>query len=205
MKILKSLPAKLLIGLLLGMVVGLFAPEGLMTVIVTAKYIMGQVITFCVPLIVIGFIAPSITKLGTSASRMLTVALILAYASSILAAFMSMGAGYAIIPSLNIASNVDGLKDLPPVAFELNIPQIMPVMSALVFSVLIGLAAVWTKSTTTIRLLADGNYVSVTGEPGEERIDVQKWYMEHPLEQSSSVVAKPSLRRRIFGAFGKKS
>ena len=40
MKILKSLPAKLLIGLLLGMVVGLFAPEGLMTVIVSAKYIM---------------------------------------------------------------------------------------------------------------------------------------------------------------------
>ena len=54
------------------------------------------------------------------------------------------------------------------------------------------------------RLLADGNYVSVTGEPGEEKIDVQKWYMEHPLEQSSLVVAKPSLRRRIFGAFGKK-
>ena len=155
MKILKSLPAKLLIGLLLGMVVGLFAPEGLMTVIVSAKYIMGQVITFCVPLIVIGFIAPSITKLGTSASRMLTVALILAYGSSILAAFMSMGAGYAIIPGLNIASNVDGLKELPPVAFELNIPQIMPVMSALVFSVLIGLAAVWTKANTIIRILSE--------------------------------------------------
>ncbi len=155
MKILKSLPAKLLIGLLLGMVVGLFAPEGLMTVIVSAKHIMGQVITFCVPLIVIGFIAPSITKLGSSASRMLTVALILAYVSSILAAFLSMGAGYAIIPGLNIASNVDGLKELPAVAFELNIPQIMPVMSALVFSVLLGLAAVWTKSETTIRLLAE--------------------------------------------------
>ena len=155
MKILKSLPAKLLIGLLLGMVVGLFASEGLMTVIVSVKYIMGQVITFCVPLIVIGFIAPSITKLGTSASRMLTVALILAYVSSILAAFMSMGAGYAIIPGLNIASNVDGLKELPPVAFELNIPQIMPVMSALVFSVLIGLAAVWTKAEVTIRILAE--------------------------------------------------
>lgn len=155
MKFLKSLPAKLLIGLLLGMVVGLFAPEGLMTVIVSAKYIMGQVITFCVPLIIIGFIAPSITKLGSSASRMLTVALILAYVSSILAAFLSMGAGYAIIPGLNIAANHDSLKELPAVAFELNIPQIMPVMSALVFSVLVGLAAVWTKSKTTIQLLAE--------------------------------------------------
>ena len=153
MKILKSLPAKLLLGLLLGMVAGLFAPAGLMTVIVTAKYIMGQVITFCVPLIIIGFIAPSITKLGSSASRMLTVALVLAYVSSILAAFMSMAAGYGLIPFLPIASEVDALKDLPAVAFQLDIPQIMPVMSALVFSVLIGLSAVWTKASVTIRLL----------------------------------------------------
>ena len=150
MKFLKSLPAKLLIGLLAGMAVGLLASEGLMTVVVTAKYVMGQLITFCVPLIIIGFIAPSITKLGSSASRMLTVALILAYASSVLAAFMSMGAGYAIIPNLNIASSVDGLKDLPAVAFQLDIPQIMPVMSALVFSVLLGLSAVWTKADTMI-------------------------------------------------------
>ena len=155
MKILKSLPAKLLLGLIIGMIIGLVAPAGLMTVIVTLKYIMGQVITFCVPLIVIGFIAPSITKLGSSASRMLGVALVLAYVSSICAAFMSAIAGYALIPGMNIVSNVDGLKELPAVAFQLDIPQIMPVMSALVFSVLLGLAAVWTKSKYTINILAE--------------------------------------------------
>ena len=124
MKLLKSLPAKLLIGLVIGIIVGLVAPAGLMTVIVTLKYIMGQVITFCVPLIVIGFIAPSITKLGSSASRMLGVALVIAYVSSICAAFMSMIAGFGLIPGLHIVSNVDSLKELPAVAFELNIPQI---------------------------------------------------------------------------------
>ena len=153
MKLLKSLPAKLLIGLVIGIIVGLVAPAGLMTVIVTLKYIMGQVITFCVPLIVIGFIAPSITKLGSNASRMLGVALVIAYVSSICAAFMSMIAGFGIIPSLHIVSNVDSLKELPAVAFELSIPQIMPVMSALVFSVLIGLAAVWVKAKFVIRIL----------------------------------------------------
>ena len=155
MKILKSLPAKLLLGLIIGLVIGLVAPAGLMTVIVTLKYIMGQVITFCVPLIVIGFIAPSITKLGSSASRMLGVALVLAYVSSICAAFMSAIAGYALIPGMNIVSNVDGLKELPAVAFQLDIPQIMPVMSALVLSVLLGLAAVWTKSKYTISILGE--------------------------------------------------
>ncbi len=152
-KFLKSLPVRLVIALVVGIVVGLYSPEGLMRVIVTIKYILGQLINFCVPLIIIGFIAPSITKLGSSASRMLVLALALAYVSSICAAFMSMGAGYSLIPGMNIVSAVDGLKALPAVAFQLNIPQIMPVMSALVFSILLGLAAVWTKAGVTARLL----------------------------------------------------
>ena len=126
-----------------------------MKIVVTLQYIMGQLITFCVPLIVIGFIAPSITKLGRNASRLLGIAIVIAYVSSICAAFMSTAAGYALIPSLSIDSNVAGLRELPGVVFELNIPQIMSVMSALVFSVLVGLAATWTKSDLTCSLLGE--------------------------------------------------
>ncbi|HIR45682.1 MAG TPA: dicarboxylate/amino acid:cation symporter, partial [Candidatus Ventrisoma faecale] len=143
-KIFKSLPFKLLVGVFAGIVVGLMAGEGLMNVVVTLNYIMGQLVSFCVPLIIIGFIAPSITKLGNNASRMLGIALVLAYVSSIGAAFFSMAAGYTIIPGMSIDTNVEGLRELPGIVFELQIPQIMPVMSALVFSVLIGLSATWT-------------------------------------------------------------
>ncbi len=155
MKFLKSLPGKLLIGIIAGILLGLVLPESVMVVVVTLKYILGQIITFCVPLIIIGFIAPSITKLGNSATRMLGVAIVIAYVSSILAAFMSAGAGFAIIPHLNIASEAEGLRSLPEVAFQLDIPQIMPVMSALVFSVLLGLAAVWTKAGTITAVLQE--------------------------------------------------
>ena len=152
-KFLKSLPAKLLLGIILGIIIGLIAPEGVMTVLVPVKNIMGQVINFIVPLIVIGFIAPSITKLGSSASRMLGVALVLAYVSSVLAALLSTVTGYVLIPIMNNATEAAALKELPADIFALSIPQIMPVMSALVFAVLIGLAAVWTKAKTTITLL----------------------------------------------------
>ena len=155
MKIFKSLPARLLLAIVIGILAGLVLPRGAMVVMVTAKYIMGQIIMFCVPLIIIGFIAPSITKLGGSATRMLSVAVILAYASSILAAFMSMGAGFAIIPHLNIITDPEGLRELPAVAFQLDIPQIMPVMSALVFSMLVGLAVVWTKSRVIFNILQE--------------------------------------------------
>ena len=119
------------------------------------RYILSQVINFCVPLIIIGFIAPSITKLGSSASRMLGVALVCAYASSVLAALFSMGAGYGLIPHLSIASQAGDLKELPEMVFQLDIPPVMEVMSALVLSVLIGLAAAWTKAKNTIRLLEE--------------------------------------------------
>ena len=93
-----------------------------MKVVVTLQYIMGQLITFCVPLIIIGFIAPSITKLGKNASRLLGVAIVIAYVSSVCAALMSTGAGYALIPHLSIDTEVAGLRTLPDVVFELNIP-----------------------------------------------------------------------------------
>lgn len=152
-KILTSLPFILLVSVILGILVGLVANEAFMNVVVTVKYVLGQLINFCVPLIIIGFIAPSITKLGSNVSRILTIAVVLAYVSSIGAAFFSMAAGYAIIPNLSIASAVEGLKELPEVVFQLDIPQIMSVMSALVFSILLGLAAVWTHAEVMTKLL----------------------------------------------------
>lgn len=154
-KIFSSLPVKLLIGIVIGIIFGQIFPENVMSVVVPLKNILGQVINFVVPLIVIGFIASSITKLGNNASRMLGVALMVAYTSSVLAALLSMGAGYAIIPNLPVVSEIEGLKELPEDVFGLTIPQIMNVMSALAFSILIGLAAIWTKAKTIITILEE--------------------------------------------------
>ena len=154
-KLFNSLPFRLLLGIFVGIILGQLFNESTMGVVVTLQYIMGQLITFCVPLIIIGFIAPSITKLGKNASRLLAVAIVIAYVSSVCAAFMSMGAGYGLIPHLSIDNNVAGLRELPGVVFELNIPQIMSVMSALVLSVLVGLAATWTNSKLTCDFLSE--------------------------------------------------
>ena len=154
-KLFNNLPFRLLLGIIIGVILGQVFPESVMKVIVTLQYIMGQLITFCVPLIIIGFIAPSITKLGKNASRLLGVAIVIAYVSSVCAALMSASAGYALIPHLSIDTEVAGLRTLPDVVFELNIPQIMSVMSALVLSVLVGLAATWTNSKLTCDILGE--------------------------------------------------
>ena len=129
-KLFDNLPFRLLLGIIIGVILGQVFPESVMKVVVTLQYIMGQLITFCVPLIIIGFIAPSITKLGKNASRLLGVAIVIAYVSSVCAALMSTGAGYALIPHLSIDTEVAGLRTL-------------------------GLAATWTNSKLTCDFLGE--------------------------------------------------
>ena len=153
-KVLTSLPFILLVAIAIGVLVGAFIPESAMAVVVSIKNVLGQVIMFCVPLIIIGFIAPSITLLGKNASRLFAVAVTIAYVSSVAAALLSTTAGYAIIPHLSIATDAS-VRELPTDIFALEIPQIMSVMSALFLSVLVGLACVWTKSETMTKLLLE--------------------------------------------------
>ena len=164
-KILSSLPVRLIIGVVIGIIIGLGSADlwiggtdvggTIMQVVLTLKNLLGSLINFCVPLIIIGFIAPSITRLRSNASRMLVLALALAYTSSVCAALMSMGAGYAIIPGLSIQSAAEGLRKLPELLFNLEIAPIMSVMSALVFSVLVGLAATWAKAEVITKVLEE--------------------------------------------------
>ena len=164
-KILSSLPVRLIIGVVIGIIIGLGSADlwiggtdvggTIMQVVLTLKNLLGSLINFCVPLIIIGFIAPSITRLRSNASRMLVLALALAYTSSGCAALMSMGAGYAIIPGLSIQSAAEGLREAPELLFNLDIAPVMSVMSALVFSVLVGLAATWTRAKVITQVLEE--------------------------------------------------
>lgn len=152
-KLFDSLIFKLILAVFLGLLIGLYSPKSFMNVIVTLKYILGQVIFFAVPLIIIGFIAPSIAKLKSNASKLLGYAITFAYISSIGAATFSAIFGYMLIPKLSIQSTTDTLRELPALIFQLDIPQIMPVMSALFLSIILGLATAWTKADLFEKLL----------------------------------------------------
>ena len=152
-KLFNNLIFKLVLGVILGIIIGTYSSEGLMSTIVTIKYVLGQIIFFSVPLIILGFIAPSIAKLKDNASKLLGYAVLIAYLSSVFAAILSMIAGYALIPKLSIVSNIASLKELPELIFKLDIPPVMSVMSALALALLLGLAVGWTKADLVEKLL----------------------------------------------------
>lgn len=150
---------KLIAGVVIGLLIGLKCDEKSIQVFMSIKQILGQIIFYAVPLVIVGFITPAITGLKQNANKLLTTALIIAYVSSIGAAFMSMIAGYIIIPNLNIVSDVAGTKELPEILFSLSIPPMFPVMTALVTSIIFGLAIIWTKSELMEKLFIEFNNI----------------------------------------------
>lgn len=146
---------QLLLGIAAGVILGLVANHSMMEVVVSIKYVLGQFIFYTVPLVIIAFIAPAIVRLGKNASAMLFTGVSFAYLSAAGAATMSAVAGYLIIPHLSIATEVEALHELPKVVFQLNIPPVMSVMTALVTALVFGLATIWTKAETFEKLFED--------------------------------------------------
>ena len=144
---------QLLIAVVLGIVSGFYVEGSVLSAIVSLKHVSGQVIFFLVPLIILGFIAPSIAHLRSNASKMLLFAFGIAYLSSIGASFFGAAVGYQVIPHLNIASDANVLKALPENMLKIDIPPVMNVMTALVLAAFIGLATAWVKSDEFSRLL----------------------------------------------------
>lgn len=154
-----SLIFKLILGVTVGILLGLNVGERTIGVINTIKFILGQVISFMVPLIVLGFIAPAITQLKANASKMLGAMITLAYVSTVLACLMSMIAGYILIPHLNIVTNPEGLRAIPALIFKVEIPAVFPVMTALVLALSLGMAVIWAKAEYIEKLLVEFNHI----------------------------------------------
>ncbi len=150
-----SLIIKLLAGLILGALLGFLVNDAIMNVAVSIRHILGQIIFFLVPLVIVGYITPAIIRLGEKASKILIFAVALAYCSSVGAALFSMFSGYAIIPHLSIATETETLRKLPEMVFRLDIPPLFPVMSALITALFLGLAIAWTKTRTLANLFME--------------------------------------------------
>jgi Na+/H+-dicarboxylate symporter len=143
---------KLFISVLVGWLTGQFVNEKAISVILPLKHVLGQIIFFLVPLIIFGFVTPSVTRMKKNASRILGVSLLLAYVSSVIASVFAIFAGYGSISLFDLQSS-PATKELPEMIFRLDIPPMMSVMSALALALTVGLAVVWTNSEKIENLL----------------------------------------------------
>lgn len=137
---------RLIIGVIIGLCIGPFLNNTFLQIFLSGRHILGQIILFLVPLIILGFVVSSITKLSHNSTRIIGFSIIIAYLSSIGAGFFGATLGYGLIPLLDITTNPETLKQLPEMLFKLDIPPVFGVMTALTLALMIGIGILWTNA-----------------------------------------------------------
>lgn len=155
---------KILIAMALGVGAGLAfahfndpsttAYDSIVRIFLTINGIFSQFLGFAIPLIIVGLVTTAIADIGNKAGKMLLVTVLIAYGSTIFAGLVSYLTGASLFPSmiesgsgLADISEADGLKPF----FEVNIPPLMGVMTALVLAFTLGLGLASTQHETLMK------------------------------------------------------
>lgn len=142
--------ARIILAILLGVIFGNFFNEAAVRAFLTFNGIFSQFLGFMIPLIIIGLVTPAIADIGHGAGKLLLATVGIAFADTILAGLLAYGTGSTLFPHM-IANSahvaVDKVEELKPF-FEIKIPAMVDVMSALVFSFIAGLGIAHKGSRT---------------------------------------------------------
>ena len=139
-----SLLAKVVIAIAAGILFGQFLPDSIARVFVTFNSLFGNFLSFAVPLIIVGLVTPAIGDLGKGAGRLLALTALLAYGSTLFSGFFTYFTSAAIFPSLlPVNTQLTAIENpgefmLQPY-FTVAMPPLMDVVSALLFSFIVGL------------------------------------------------------------------
>ena len=146
-----NLLVRILIAIALGIGCGYFFPEWLGRLFATFNAIFSQFLGFLIPLIILGFVAPAIADIGRNAGKMLVATAAIAYLATICSGFLSFAVGDTIFPKLitqrPLSEELPGGSDLMPF-FNIEIPPLMTVMTALVLAFLLGICIASIKGGT---------------------------------------------------------
>ena len=133
---------RILIAITLGVLLGLFVPDVIVRGMNTLCGIFDQMLKFLIPLIIVGLVTPAIADVGRGAGKMLALTALMAYGATVFSGVFSYACSINIFPSL-----IDTHQSLSLASqdtqfapyFTIEIPPVMPVMTALVLSFLLGL------------------------------------------------------------------
>lgn len=148
-KISFGLLPRILIAILLGIGSGLFLPLPFVRVFATFNAVFSNFLQFLIPLIILGLVTPAIADLGKGAGKLLAITALIAYADTVFSGFFSYAVSVSVFPSL-IGSVTDAqIEDIAGGVepfFNIAIPPIMDIMTALVLSFTLGLGIAFFKS-----------------------------------------------------------
>jgi len=144
---------RVVIAIILGIIVGLFAPVWFARIFATFNSLFGNFLSFIIPLIIIGLITPSIGELGHGAGKLLALTALIAYISTLFSGFFTFFSCQVVFPHI-LSEGIDtgvlnGIEEvvIKPF-FTIEMPPVMDVMPALILSFCIGLGITFLKGDT---------------------------------------------------------
>ncbi|ANB52242.1 sodium:glutamate symporter [Aeromonas veronii] len=152
-----KLVLKLIAGILAGLLLGLYAPEWVARVLFTAKTVIGQLITFTIPLIILFFIMSGIASLPKNSGKLLGKTVVLSYCSTILAGLFAFTVASHLIPQFTTAAEPTTATAIKLASYvNLEIPPLFGVMSALAAAFVFGIGISATQATDLRRVADQG-------------------------------------------------
>ena len=184
MKLKIGLLARIIIAILGAVALGQFVPEWFVRIAATFNGIFGGFLSFVVPLIIIGFIAPGIAQLGSGSGKLLGLATFFAYFSTIIAGVLAYFVASSVLPNFIDAKNSSDISNpndfLATAFFEIEMIPVMDVMAALLFAFIVGVGMTVVKSDVLKRGFEEFNLI---------------------IEKLISAIIIPLLPFHIFGIF----
>ncbi|GAA0312262.1 dicarboxylate/amino acid:cation symporter [Oceanobacillus sp. FSL W7-1293] len=150
---------RIIIAIALGIIVGIIANDWLIRLFATFNDIFGGFLSFIIPLIILGFIAPGIGYMGKGAGKLLSITALIAYVSTIFAGLIAYTAASNLYPSILSGQSLTMFND-PSGAllegfldFELHPP--FEVITALILSFILGIGMAALKNDTLLKVFTD--------------------------------------------------
>ena len=156
-----ALILKLIAGIVLGMLCGLYAPHELTRLLITFKGLFGELLFFTVPLLILFFITSGIAALPRNSGKLLSRTVGFAYLSTITAGTLAFLVASVVVPMLTQANTASAPADVAHLApfIEMDIPPAISVMTALVLAFIFGLGIAATQAPQLKQLSDQGRDV----------------------------------------------
>ena len=155
---------RILTAILLGILCGLFFPLPLVRAFTTFNSIFSNLLGFFIPIIILGLVTPAIAEIGKGAGKLLLVTVAIAYLDTIFSGCLSYATSISIFPKLIDGSQAIDVSDMTTGTepyFNIAIPPLMDIMTALVLSFTLGLGIAFFNSTNLRNIAAEFKDITV--------------------------------------------
>ena len=158
-----SLIKRIFVAIILGILIGLGCSyinlDIPIRILMTFNSIFGNLLSFLIPLIIVGFIVPGIASLGNKSGKGLFITTLISYASTFLIGILTFFIGRAVLPKFIVSASLStGSVNVDPY-FTIDIPPMFGVMSALVFAFLLGIGISRIKNSYLLKVSEEFNHV----------------------------------------------